>query len=370
MTRVTKIPSAPENITFMITRRCNLRCLHCSASPEQFAREDMTTPEILGVIDELARCQVFRIVVTGGEPLIHPDFLEIVNAFLRYPMRLQINTNATLVTERIIQGLQALPRRPSISVSLDGITAETYDRIRGPGRFEDMKRGIRMLTKAGFDVRAFAVISRLNYHELPRIAEFAESVHTGSIKIVDPQVCGRVPRHVDEMAIGRQELPELLDMVLEVDGQHPGLLNGGWLDAARLYRTWKGRTPPQTTTNSRTFTNCGAAWIQAAIASDGMVSPCEMAFTCNAGNVRDQPFGEIWRHSPVFQAIRESRGMPLAQVRGCEDCSWHHTCSGPCPASGYTTYGIWPAAGPTCLTRQVGMLLEDETIVQENKRAS
>ncbi len=370
MARVTKIPSAPQNVAFMITRHCNLHCVHCSASPEQFLREDMTTKEILGVIDDLARCKVFRVTMTGGEPLTHPDFFAIVDAFVEKPMHLQINTNGTLITEQIIRRLAKLRRRPRVLVSLDGVTAETYDRIRGPGRFEDMRKGIRMLRKADFDVRPFVVVSRLNYHELPRIAEFANSIGTGSIKVVDPQVCGRVPLHMDEMAIPPEELPRLLDMVLEIDRHHPGLLNGAWLQTAHFYRKLKDGTIGEPDPGERLFFNCGAAWGQAAIACDGTVSPCEMAFTYRAGNVLDQPFDQIWRESPVFDAIRQCRGMPLAKVHGCEDCSWHHTCSGPCPISGYTAYGVWPAVGPVCLMRQVGTLFENGTIVQDKRKAS
>lgn len=357
------IPSAPQNVAFMITRRCNLNCLHCSASPEQFLREDMDTQEILRVIDELARCQVFRIVITGGEPLIHPDFFAIVNACLRYPMHVQINTNATLITESVINELKRLSRRPRISVSLDGITAETYDRIRGPNRFDDMKKGIRMLTAAGFDVRPFAVISRINYRELPQIADFAKTIGARSIKVVDPQVCGRVPRHTEEMAVGSDELRQLIEMILAIDTRHPGLLNGGWLEAAHFYRTLKEQKVRDTERGSSAFRNCGAAWIQAAIASDGTVSPCEMAFTYRAGNVRDQPFIEIWRKSHVFQAIRRCRGVPLVQVYGCGECKWQHACRGPCPAGGYTTYGVWPAAESTCLRRRVGELFVKEAVV-------
>jgi radical SAM protein with 4Fe4S-binding SPASM domain len=329
----------------------------------------MTTKEILATIDELARCKVFRIVVTGGEPLIHPDFFAIINAIVKYPIHLQFNTNATLITEKIIGRLKELPRRPRISVSLDGITVQTYDRIRGPGYFADMKRGIQMLTAAGLEVRPFVVVSGLNYRELPKIAEFAKSIGTGSIKIVDPTACGRAPRHAMEMALASEELPELFEMVLMIDRRHPGLLSGGWLQMAHFYRDLKERRLADRERSDGTFRNCGAAWNQAAIASDGTVAPCEMAFTYRAGNVRDQSFIDIWRNSPVFNAIRECRGMPLARVHGCEDCLWHRLCQGPCPAGGYTMYGIWPASEPVCLMRRMGELFDNEAIMQESRKA-
>jgi len=368
MAPVAKIPSGPQNVSLMITRRCNLHCLHCSAAPEQFLRDDMTTKEILHVVEELAACQVFRVIVTGGEPLLHPDFFTIVNAIARQPIRMQINTNGTLVTPETIRRLQALPRRPRVLVSLDGITAPTYDRVRGPGRFEHMRRGIRLLIEGGFHVAPFAVISRVNFRELPAIAEFAHSLGTGSIKIVEPVACGRAPQHAAEMALKAEELPELLELVLLVDKQHPGLLNGGWLEMARFYCEFRDGKVPNPGGNHRVFTNCGAGWLQVAVACDGTVTPCELAHTYRCGNVRDQSFLEIWRNSPALKALCECRGMPLKQVRGCETCGWQHVCAGPCPAGGFTTFGVWPAADAVCLRRQIGTLLQGTTVVQEKEK--
>ena len=221
---ISRIPSAPQTVPLMITRRCNLHCLHCSASPEQFLRDDMTTKELLSTIDELARCKVFRIIVTGGEPLIHPDFFVIANAIVQHPFHLQINTNATLVTEKVVEHLKKLPRRPIISVSLDSITAKTHDRIRGSGSFVNMKKGIRMLRAAGLRVRAFMVLSRLNYHELSQIVEFAKSIGVSNINVTTPAVCGRATRYATEMALRPNELRKALDTALLINNNNPGVL--------------------------------------------------------------------------------------------------------------------------------------------------
>ncbi len=350
MKNTKQTPSAPNFVPLMITRRCNLHCLHCSASQEQFLRKDMTTNELLSTIDELAAYKVFRIALTGGEPLIHPDFFVLANAVTKHPMRLQINTNATLVTSKVVDNLKQLRRPPFISVSLDGITAETYNRIRGQGSFIHMKRGIKRLTAAGLNVRPFVVLSRLNYQELPQIIEFANSLGVRQVTLSTPAACGRAIRYEKEMSLEPDLHRKILETVLAIDSSNPTLLDGPWLDLARLYHTMKeGKLQERKT--SGMSNNCNGAWTKAAIASDGTVAPCDMAFTCRAGNVRDTSFIKIWRDSPVFIAIRKARGMPLSQVHGCENCSWHYICFGPCPAGNYSRTSIWPSSSPGCKVR-------------------
>ncbi len=363
MVKTTKTLSAPTTVSLMITRRCNLHCLHCGSSPEQFLREDLSTEEILAVIDELARCKIFRICLTGGEPLIHPDFFTIVEAVMRRPMAWQLNTNATLVTAEVAERLRKLPRRPFISVSLDGMTAGTHDRIRGPGNFLRMKRGIETLRTAGLQVRPFVVLSRLNYRELPQIMDFAQSFDIKHVNVTPPASCGRAVCYSQDMALQPKELREALETSLSIADRHPGLLTGPWAHSVDFYRALKDGQVAKLHKKDGTFSNCGAGKSSLTIACDGTVVPCDMSQTYRTGNVRDTPLLEIWSHSPLFEAIRRCRGMPLAQVHGCEQCSWHNACSGPCPAGGYALTGIWPAAEPRCTTREIGELFNQKAAV-------
>ena len=323
----------------------------------------MTTNELLSTIDELAACKVFRIALTGGEPLIHPDFFVFANAVTKHPMRLQINTNATLVTSKVVDNLKQLQRPPFISVSLDGITAETYERIRGQGSFIHMKRGIKRLTAAGLNVRPFVVLSRLNYQELPQIIEFAKSLGVRQVTLSTPAACGRAVRHEKEMFLEPDIHRKILETVLAIESSNPTLLDGPWLDLAHLYHAMQEGELQEGELQERKTggisNNCNGAWAKAAIASDGTVTPCDMAFTCRAGNIRDTSFIKIWRDSPVFMAIRNARGMPLSQVHGCENCSWHYICFGPCPAGNYSRTNIWPSSRPGCMVRATCNLVCD-----------
>lgn len=332
--------------------------MHCSASPEQFCRSDMSTDELLSLIDDLAACKVFLICLTGGEPLMHPDFFVFADAVLKHPMRLQINTNATLVDSHVAQRLSNLYRTPFISVSLDGITKETHDRIRGLGSFDRVMHGIHELQSANLNIRPFVVLSKLNCHEICDIVRFCSSLRVKKVFLSSPVTSGRAMCYENEMLLEPDLFRKTLENIIRIDKNDPDLLTGPWLSMARIYSAMKNNDFKSVEHNDGIFRNCGAARKQAAIACDGTVAPCQMAFSYRAGNVRDEPFIEIWKNSKVFKNVRNCQGVPLASISGCEDCSWHHLCKGPCPASGYSKTSIWPSAGSMCI-RDIGELLEE-----------
>ena len=338
--------SAPFLVSLMVTSRCNLRCLHCSAPKEQFRGEDMTTREILGVINQLAAYQVFRLVLTGGEPLLQPDFFTVLQAALDCRMRVQVNTNATLVTANVADRFKRLPGSPLISVSLDGVSPETHDYIRGPDSLSRVKSGLQALVNAGLKVRPLVVVSQLNHHELGQIHELARNLGVRQLMLSVPVACGRACLHEQELTIGPNACREAFETVLALDDRDPGFLVGTFYELACTYDVMKRGSLRRLKENpDGQFLNCGAARNQAAIAADGTVSPCELALTYRAGNVKDRPFAEIWHHSPVFEAIREAtRKRALRDVPGCEDCSWRHLCAGPCPATAFSKSKRWPAA--------------------------
>jgi MoaA/NifB/PqqE/SkfB family radical SAM enzyme len=118
-----------------IDERCNLHCAHCFVSA---TRDGGTMPyeQITSVlIPRLAECRVERVTLTGGEPTIHPRFLDVVRAFRRAGMQVGVCTNATTLDG---EQISALARIGGVhcNVSLDGFRPESHGRFRGdPGKF-------------------------------------------------------------------------------------------------------------------------------------------------------------------------------------------------------------------------------------------
>ena len=132
-----------------IDERCNLHCAHCFVSA---TRDGGTMPyeQIIGVlIPRLAECRVERVTLTGGEPTIHPKFLDVVRAFRRAGMQVGVCTNATTLDE---QQISALARIGGVhcNVSLDGFRPESHGRFRGDREsFRTTVATVRALAAAG-----------------------------------------------------------------------------------------------------------------------------------------------------------------------------------------------------------------------------
>ena len=125
-----------KNAHFSITGQCNLRCRHCFMSAPHAKHGSPGHDEIMDVIDQLAECGVFSVGITGGEPLIREDFLEIIDALIAREIAVAtIYTNGWLVDEKLLDALEERKLHPSFQLSFDGVG--WHDFLRGiPGAEE------------------------------------------------------------------------------------------------------------------------------------------------------------------------------------------------------------------------------------------
>ena len=147
--RLTSIPKRyPLACQWEITCRCNLRCVMCYTDcfnrPEKI-REELTTTEILRIMDEIAEAGCIELALTGGEPLARSDFFDIYEHAKTGGFLVTILTNGTLITEEIADRLAALPPH-RIEISLHGITERTFEQVtQGSGSFARCMRAIGLL---------------------------------------------------------------------------------------------------------------------------------------------------------------------------------------------------------------------------------
>ena len=167
-------PNALRLVFWELTARCNLKCQHCRAvAQDDFVAGELTTEEVLNVAKGIREFSDPIVVLTGGEPLVRPDFFEIAEACTAMFTRVALATNGTLVdaamAKRIVDcGIQR------VSISIDGATAETHDAFRGlPGSLDAALRGFDALKAAGCSMQINATVTRHNDHEVDRILDLA-----------------------------------------------------------------------------------------------------------------------------------------------------------------------------------------------------
>ncbi len=186
MRDVTVLNALPEHYPYScqweITCRCNLRCIMCYTDcfnrPDSI-RHELTTPEILRIMDELAEAGCLELCLTGGEPLARPDFFVLYNHAVTSGFLVTVFTNGTLVTEDVADRFAALP--PSrIEISLHGLTEETFEQItQGRGSHHRCMTAIRLLRERGLPLLLKTTAMTVNRHEIIRIKRYAEELGLG-----------------------------------------------------------------------------------------------------------------------------------------------------------------------------------------------
>lgn len=140
----------PRMITFEITSRCNLKCMHCCANADILNKDILSTKDIKNIIDKIIILEPQSIVLTGGEPMLRDDFLDILEYTKNhYDGKLILATNGTLINNNNIDKL--IECSSQMDISLDGVDEETCSIIRGKGVFSKVIANIKLLQSKGFN---------------------------------------------------------------------------------------------------------------------------------------------------------------------------------------------------------------------------
>ncbi|HEY4682720.1 MAG TPA: radical SAM protein [Candidatus Acidoferrales bacterium] len=183
----------PRLVFWELTTGCNLRCIHCRATAQELSSpDDLPTPNVLDLIQQICRYSHPILILSGGEPLFRKDIFEIARYGTECGLRVALATNGTLVTPEVARKIAwAGVRR--VSISLDGADAATHDSFRGiPGAFAAALRGIEHLQSAGVPVQINTTIARHNAHQLPAILDLALALGCAALHtfLLVPVGCG------------------------------------------------------------------------------------------------------------------------------------------------------------------------------------
>ena len=181
-----------------ITSECNLRCKHCYASAGKKQSDEMTLEEIRSVIDQLNDMGVNYVTVSGGEPMMHEHFFEILDYISKKNMNTMVTTNGTLLNDETVRRMKVLGV-DSVQVSIDSPDAATHDSFRGlAGAFQRSVDGIKLCKKHGLKVSVMSTLSEINKDSIADLLDFEYSLSPDGIAI---------ERFVPEgRGVGRQEL--------------------------------------------------------------------------------------------------------------------------------------------------------------------
>jgi len=165
---------APLYVAWQITNECNLACLHCieESGPGKAFADELDRNGVMRVVDELMDNEVPYLSFSGGEPMLHPHFFDMVERVTSRGSQLKIETNGHYLTPENCGRLADLAVK-AVQVSLDGATSATFGRMRVRGEFDRTIDGIRNLRAADVPVEINFSPASFNIHEAARIVDLA-----------------------------------------------------------------------------------------------------------------------------------------------------------------------------------------------------
>lgn len=157
----------PVHLTVELTAGCNLRCHHCYRESGPEKNGHLPTDELLGVLSDLHANGLRSVELTGGEPLLHKDFIKIFRFCVEKFDLVGVLTNGTVMNEAIYDTLVAYKDASFLSISLDGSTAPSHDQRRGvPGSFDKTTKNIKSLSANGVKVRVSMSVDENNFGDI------------------------------------------------------------------------------------------------------------------------------------------------------------------------------------------------------------
>lgn len=344
-------------VVWNITRRCNLRCVHCYSDSE--AREypgELSYAECQAVVDDLARFGVPALLLSGGEPLMHPRFFELAAYARQRGLRLTLSTNGTLLDAEAAARLKQLGVA-YVGISLDGI-GDRHDQFRGrPGAFDRAVQAFRHCKAVGQKVGLRLTLSAHTVADLDRILDFIEAEGIERVCFYHLVYSGRGRAVVD---VTHQQTRQALDKIIDraarwaATGQAREVLTvdqpaDGPYVYLRLVREGR-QAQAQRALELLRWNQGGAASSGTGLGnidSQGEVHPDQFWQTVSLGNVRQRPFSQIWSDAahPLLKALRQ----PHRPLEGrCARCRFVELCGGGFRVRAVQVHGRLWAPDPAC----------------------
>ncbi len=343
-------------VVWNMTRRCNLKCVHCYAQAlDRHFPDELTTAEGKLLLDDLAAFGCPVVLFSGGEPLMRPDLVELAAYAVEKGMRAVISTNGTLITPGIAQELKHIGLS-YVGISLDGMES-VNDRFRGvKGAFQRAMEGIAACREAGIKVGLRFTMNRRNAAEIPAIFDLLESqdiprvcfyhlVYAGrGSKLMEEDLSHEETRHAVDLIIDRTadlhrrgKPKEVLTVDNHADGPYVYL---------RLLREGSPRAPDVLKLLEMNEGNNSGRGI-GCVSWDGQVHADQFWRHCSFGNVRQRPFSAIWTDlsNPLMARLKDKKNY----VKGrCAQCRWLSVCGGNFRVRAEAATGDLWAPDPAC----------------------
>ena len=346
----------PTTVSLKVTADCNLRCKHCyySGEPATYNPEnDIPKEDLCELIDFLVDdLNILNLTLTGGEPFLRKDFIDIISHAKTKNLPLVIQTNGTILTDGDIENLSKIlyPKTDIIHISLEGANKKAHDNIRGKGTFDKTIKAIKLLRKYNLPVQINSTLTSVSAPDLENLFELCDSLNVNRLTIAKFHVCHENHKYLD---VNLEDIISCGHRILEKKKKYPKIYaKTKIIDIYDLLKIDEGRKlldaylekNPQKLNEEECLSCHNHNKIVISAKGDIFLCSTYESDDTTLGNLFETDFYEIWEKrlsNPYFQKRN------LSTVK-CKDCKYIPLCGAGCLASAYKKYGDINMAPAEC----------------------
>jgi SynChlorMet cassette radical SAM/SPASM protein ScmE len=336
--------STPRSLDIDITNRCNLRCAYCyHFSSAGDVEKDLPAEEWIQFFEELNKCHVMNVTLSGGEPFFRKDLNNIIQGIVNNRMRYSILSNGTLITDEMASFLADTGRCSLVQVSIDGSSPEIHDSFRGKGNFERAIRGIKILQAHGVGVHVRATIHKNNVRDLENIAKLLlGDIGLSGFSTNSATYTGLCRSNTDLVQLSPEERALAMESLYALNKKYHGRItaNAGPLAESKFWAKMESARMSGTgRADGGHLTGCNCVMSKLAVRADGVIIPCNQLSHIELGQINRDSLIEIWQHHPEILKLRQRNTIPLSDFEYCHECAYIANCTGNCPGLAYMLLG-------------------------------
>lgn len=338
------------SINWMITGKCNYNCLHCfNAKDNAPLQSEFSWGEAQNLIEEAKKCGINGFTITGGEPMVHKHFIDIVREIYSHGMYIfELNTNGFYLTQEILDEMKQIGCYPVMKISFDGVGYHDY--LRGhKGAEKDALRAIKLCVSNGFNVRIQMQLNRENKDTIVQSLKLLDQMNCGEARLIRT---GESPRWEKNSRGTTLTFPEYYDACLEIakeytDEDHQMLVTFNQFlrvsPKEKTYMIYGDHSKKDVFRENLPL--CRSSRGMLAVGSDGQVYPCLqmsgwfLSQGISLGNVKTMGLQKILQDSDCLHEICTTVGNLTDKNERCRHCLYLEQCRGGCPTHTILTSG-------------------------------
>jgi len=332
-------------MNLMITGKCNYNCLHCfNAADNAPLMSEWTFEELCGLFDQARDCGIHAITVTGGEPMAHPRFMDILREIHRRDMFVEeLNTNGYYLTQEVLDGMKEIGCNPLMKISFDGIGWHDWMRNR-KGAEQHTLEAMKRCVENGFRVKAQTQVHRKNLASMMPTARLLDSMGVEKMRIIRTSEAPRWAENAGDACLGMEEYYEtMLDFSREYIRSGMKMTVDIWQFLTLFPEDKAFRIVPVSCGEGEyrnTIPGCTGNRGMVAVTSSGDVVPCLQLSglmeqrNIHLGNLHRDRLRDLLTAGPYLENVCATAGGIRKNNPKCGKCGYFEYCTGGCRALG------------------------------------